>query len=655
MVSTDMIRSKSLMTLLLGTLFCIQSSLDAQNKPAPKGVQKKPTQNKPQSVQEQIKSKLPHQDGKSASPIPVRPVDPKTKNAVKLAATQIDAIIENRLKAEGQRPNAMANDAQIGRRLYLDIIGTIPSGRESFQFLSSSRSDKIEVLIDHLLDHPGYASHAFNYWADVLRIVDRSGGNTYIRPWADWVKGELRKNTPWDKMVFEMLTARGQVFDNPAVGYRLRDFGMPLDHLNNTIRVFLGTRIGCAQCHDHPFDKWTQRQFYELAALDGGVRTSLPRSEWGQKNMKATLKIVGERSREAGKMRQIERWNRYGVTETAAQLKYPHDYVYDDAKPGQVVKPSVLFGTLPEAKEGESRQEQLSRWIVSKDNDRFAKTLVNRLWKRAFGIGIFEPEDDLMDDTPISNPELLNYLTAKIKELNFDMKEFMRIIYHTRTYQRQVTYDDIDLTQPYYFPGPVLRRMTAEQVWDSVMVMIMPQPHLYQRPDESAYLAALNVSPNLSSLQLQNAVEQVFTTEADVRKADRLELYRGLTLRRASELPQPLPRRHFLRQFGQSDRQIISDSTVDGTVPQLLALFNGPVTHMILEAGSVMHREVIGSRGTNQLQVIFLSILGRYPTTSERNLAMQEIQYNTKNGEGNLGYGNVIWSLLNTREFLFIQ
>ena len=94
---------------------------------------------------------------------------------------------------------------------------------------------------------------------------------------------------------------------------------------------------------------------------------------------------------------------------------------------------------------------------------------------------------------------------------------------------------------------------------------------------------------------------------------------------------------------------------MDGTVPQLLALFNGPVTHMILEAGSVMHREVIGSRGTNQLQVIFLSILGRYPTTSERNLAMQEIQYIAKNGEGNLGYGNVIWSLLNTREFLFIQ
>lgn len=650
-----MARSRQTIAIIACIVLSTNMLVRAQNKPAPKGVQKKPATAKPQSVQEQIKSKLPHQDGKLASAIPVKPVDPKTKNAVKLAATQIDAIIENKLKEEGLKPNAMANDGQIGRRLYLDIIGTIPTGRESFQFLSSSRSDKVEVLIDHLLNHPGYASHSFNYWADVLRVVDRSGGNTYIRPWADWVKDQLRANTPWDKMVYEMLTARGQVFDDPAAGYRLRDFGMPLDHLNNTIRVFLGTRIGCAQCHDHPFDKWTQRQFYELAAFDGGIRTSLPRTEWGQKNMKDTLKIVGERSREGGKMRQIERWNRFGVIETAAQLKYPHDYVYDDAKPGALVKPSVLFGSLPEAKDGETRQEQLSRWIVSKDNDRFAKTLVNRLWKRAFGIGIFEPEDDLMDDTPISNPELLNYLTAKIKELNFDMKEFMRIIYHTRTYQRQVTYDDVDLTQPYFFPGPVLRRMSAEQVWDSVMVMILPQPHLYQRPDESAYLTALNVSPNLTSLQLQNAVEQVFKAEEDVRKADRIESYKGLTLRRASELPQPLPRRHFLRQFGQSDRQIISDSSVEGTVPQLLALFNGPVTHMILEAGSVMHREVIGSRGTNQLEVIFLSILGRYPTNSERQLAFQEIQYNAKNGEGQLGYGNVIWSLLNTREFLFIQ
>ena len=621
--------------------------VSAQNKTSAGVVKKKPV-----AKPNEIKSKLPAAFNNIPNVnLPVKQVKADQIHKVRESADRIDAMIDAKLEAEGIEANPDLDDTRFVRRAYLDITGQIPTGRDYYYFIKSNVANKRQILIDYLLNSVGYSSHMFNYWADIWRIVDKSSNNTYIRPWSDWVKRNLRQNKPYDLMVREMLMADGQVFENPAVGYRLRDVGMPLDHLNNTVRVFLGTRIGCAQCHDHPFDKWTQKEFYQLAAFEGGMRTQLPRNQYGQPNLKAATADVGERSREANRMRQIERWNRYGVMETSSRLKFPHDYSYSDAKPNEIVLPEILFGNKPQLPENAPRRQVYAHWMTSRQNPRFTRTIVNRLWKRAFGIGLFEPVDDMTDYTKASNPELETFLIGEMKRLNYDMKEFLRIIYNTRAYQRQVTYDDIDLSKPYHFQGPILRRMTAEQVWDSVLVLTVNSSDKYLRPNDNPFLTAVQADPGLSVSELKAKVAEYDAADKAKRDHNRRHTYKGLVLRRASELPQPLPAGHFLRQFGQSDREIIEDGSTEGTVPQLLALFNGPITHIMLEAGSVVHREVMGAKTPNdQLSVVFLSILGRMPTRDERLACQREI-----NEYGPPGMGNVIWALLNTREFLFVQ
>src|SRR6478735_3691050 len=182
------------------------------------------------------------------------------------------------------KKNADMSDEQFVRRAYLDIAGRIPSYDETTAFLKTASSDKSArmKLIDTLLDSPGYVSNTFNYFAEMLRMIDRFDGNNYVRglPFIKWFKGQVQKNAPWDQTVRTMVTATGKMWDDPeknpdaaATGYLLRDSGMPLDNLANTLTVFLGTDVACAQCHDHPFTDWTQRQFFEMAAFFGATST----------------------------------------------------------------------------------------------------------------------------------------------------------------------------------------------------------------------------------------------------------------------------------------------------------------------------------------------------------------------------------------------
>jgi len=585
--------------------------------------------------------------------IKIAPVDASVKSQIVQSAARIDAIIEADLLKRGIPPNPPATDEQFLRRAYLDITGRVPRGRYAWSFLASDRSDKRSLLIDHLLNQPGYASHLFNYWAGVLRLNDNGSGRLYLRPYGDWLKESFEDNVAFDQLVFEMLTAEGKTWENPAVGYKLRDRGMPLDNLNNTVRIFLGTQIGCAQCHDHPFDRWTQKEFYELAAFESGVRTNAsPQSDNmpDNKTVNRARETVDEKS--ARRIRTFVNANRHQVYENPkAVLKFPADYAYDNAGAGEVAKAKVIFGEMPKMEKGQSSREAFANWVTSRDTPRFALTIANRMWKRAMGVGVIEPVDDLRDDTEPMNPELMNFLVDEIKRLDFNLKEFMRIIYHTRTYQRQVSYDGYDATEPYYFPGPVLRRMTAEQVWDSLLTLSIKSPESYLRPDDDEYITALNLDQNSTVQEIAAVATRVTEAQRAMSKAEATQRYKSVTLRRASELPQPLPDAHFLRQFGQTDREIISEGSTEGTVPQLLALFNGPITHMMLEAGSVISTEVTQANGiSNRVRIIFLSILGRMPTSDELRIAAGEVRKSQSEG-----FGNVIWSLLNTREFLFIQ
>ena len=298
------------------------------------------------------------------------------------------------------------------------------------------------------------------------------------------------------------------------------------------------------------------------------------------------------------------------------------------------------------------RRLAFARWLTARDNPRFALTIANRLWKQAFGSGQIEPVDDMMDSTVAENPELMKFLEAEMLRLNFDMKEYLRNVFYSETYQRQACAEEINPGLPYHFTGPNLRRMSAEQVWDSFLTLAVVRPDEFReiKADVRTKYIGLDLSkiPAADLLMADNKGNEV-----DYGQGPRQSkyTYKGTLLARASELPSPVPPSHFLRTFGQSDRELISASSTFGSVPQVLFMFNGPITHMLLEKNSTIYNNVVKKQSVGEgIRAIFLTVLSREPDAEELKLGVDEVKL-----RGPAGYGNVIWSLVNTREFLFIQ
>jgi hypothetical protein len=441
---------------------------------------------------------------------------------VSAAAAEIDALLARDWAANNLTPNTPAEDSVFLRRIYLDVVGRIPTTREAEEFLASREEGRRAALIDKLLDSEGYVQNYFHYWADVLRVQSKAQrtGPAYVH----FVKDALRSNKPYDVFVREMIAGEGKAWSDGAIGYYTRDRGMPLDNMASTVRVFLGIRIECAQCHNHPFDKWTQKQFYEMAAFTSGVeirdfgggftggisdllreqgmaiRTTFKQPEWPKNTAPeadrlaywAEVEKVG-RARQAAEeaLRQAERLYNQALIESRGIARYPKvtfderrkvtlppDYKYDDAKPKSVVEAAAMMGHACTPLPGESRVQAYARWLANPENDRFNKVVVNRLWKKAFGLALIEPLDDLTDTTVAANPELLSHLEKLMVSLNYDMKAYLRILFNTSTYQRQASHEEVAPGTDCHFTGPVLRRMTAEQLWDSFVTLINPNPDM---------------------------------------------------------------------------------------------------------------------------------------------------------------------------------
>lgn len=586
-----------------------------------------------------------------------------SRDAARKGAVKIDELVEANLTKNGAKPNNDAAEHVFLRRAFLDITGTIPNLFEYKAYVAAKDDvQRREKLIDTLLNSPGYVSNMFNYWSAILRVVDRPNNNIMAYAYRDWVKEQIRTNKPYDQWVFDMLTAEGKVWENPAVGYTLRDDGMPLVAVDNTVRVFLGTQIGCAQCHDHPFDHWTQKEFYQLAAFTNGTGTRDGNGSAAFKNGNPINRVRDELRKNDptaqvnGSLNTLMQANLFRVSYDPKRiLKLPHDYAYSNGKPNQVVEPAVLWGQVPEKAKSQPKRVQFASWLTSPENPRFAKTLANRLWKKVMGVGLIEPVDDIQDDSVCENPELLTFLTDELVRLKFDQKEFLRMLYYTKTYNRVSSPFDVSKGELYHYPGPTLRRMTAEQVWDSILSIAVYNPYPYELPptEKFAQVVALDLA-SVTAAELQQHATQ-FDAEVGPtarNKAMNVAAYRSQVLARASELPLPLPADHFIRQFGQCDRETISGDSDDPTVPQILTMFNGPFTHMMLEKGSMIYDNILRATSPKeQLEVMFISILQRPPTSNDREIAMREMN----SGDPAMGYGNIIWALINTREFLFVQ
>ena len=645
---------------------------------------------------------------KASAPVKRNSVTSVPRSKALAAARQVDRLIAADYAKHKVKPNKPASDAVFVRRIYLDVIGRIPTRAETLAFLNSEDKNKRAKLIDKLLDSEGYVSHQFNYWADLLRIRSRMR-YAPAQPYIDFVKDSLRENKPYDKFVRELLTAEGYTWDNGAAGYYLRDTGMPLDNMSNTAQVFLGTQLVCAQCHNHPFDSWTQKQYYQLAAFTYGIQTRDRRNErfMEMRGLYRKKDIDREIYRAANR---IMRPLAYKVNETKRRLQLPKDYQYDDAKPRQVIDPKTIFGQDVVVKPGDSPRMVYARWMTSPKNPRFTTVIANRLWKRAFGRALIEPVDDFKSGLSPSNKPLMKYLEHQMVSLKYDLRQYQRVLFNTRTYQREVTTREVTDDETYRFEGPLLRRLSAEQLWDSLMAMTIPElddrkgmPTSAGRYNDGEYLInkemkeiielakdeakrrksqrefyaatvdlrkQMRVAQRTGDREKLNQIREKYNqirkkvygkagekirreqiARARRRRSDTDPRWRGFSrdLVRASEVESPARPGHFLREFGQSDRETIENASVEATVPQMLTMLNGSLHYQVLNRRSVLVRDLTAAKSPDEkLDVIFLTILNRKPTARDRKIALPMLK--TRNG-----VGDVVWALLNTRQFMFVQ
>jgi hypothetical protein len=303
--------------------------------------------------------------------------------------------------------------------------------------------------------------------------------------------------------------------------------------------------------------------------------------------------------------------------------------------------------------------------MVHPENPRFATAIANRLWKKVFGLAVQEPVSDIDDSSAASNPELLAHITTYMKQAKFDLREFQRILFHTAAYQRLASKAPED-PQTYRFEGPVIRRMSAEQVWDSVIALTTGSDadHILLRRGDT--LQKTDIGDNEITVEaVKTVIDELKKERVMVRAGGGKKnggnpralaaFYEGgvptqrhgLLLARASEIQQPAPENHFLRLFGQSDRLVSDTNTVDGSVPQLLQLMNGPVQEMITKNSLAMNAAAQEKKPTDQITSLYLSFLGRTPSSAE-------IAKSTEALKEGLTLSDVAWVLLNSREFLFI-
>ena len=396
---------------------------------------------------------------------------------VRQLSDELQTLVDRSHAAKGTKLNAPANDETFLRRVYLDVVGRIPSLEESERFLVSNEADKRAKLIHELLGSEGYVSHMFNWKADLLRLNTRGLAGQPGKLYDDWVKDAIRSHMPYDEFVRQLITASGYMWENGAVGFYVRDLGMPLDHMSNMTRIFLGTRIECAQCHDHPLEPITQKDFYQMTAFTFGVSNLGKPGGYSPANVKQWPEIKARLAElHSDKMLDdsvsstIAPLKRL-TTDTEMLLKYPETYPYDAVLRGKPVEPRTLFGDEAVITDG-NRRKTFAEWLTSPRNLRFAKNIANRLWKRVMGVGLIEPVDSLSALPKPEHAELMNFLTQTMIGLKFDERAFMAVLLNTRLYQSDAVRETPEPATAFALLGPQLRRLSAEQIWDSHLVML---------------------------------------------------------------------------------------------------------------------------------------------------------------------------------------
>ena len=386
------------------------------------------------------------------------------------AWSEIDSLVARKLERMKILPSGLCDDYEFVRRVTLDLTGLPPTADEVRAFVADSRETKVkrDELVDKLVGGESYVEFHANKWADLLQVNGKFLGGEGAGLYRSWIRKEIAANTPYDQLCYKVITANGSTKENPPASYYkiLRDPDLMME---NTTHLFLAVRFNCNKCHDHPFERWTQDQYYQTTAFFSRVGL--------QRDPKNAAGDIGGSAVEGAKPLWEDVFEKPDgeTTHLRTSAVAPPTFPY----PAQ-------FTAAPEA----TRREQLAKWITSPDNQYFAKSYVNRVWGYLLGAGIIEPLDDIRAGNPATNPELLDWLTKKFIESGFDVQQLTKMICKSQTYQRSVATNEWNADDTTNYSHALARRLPAEVLFDSLYAVTGSKTHIPGLP-EGARAAAI--------------------------------------------------------------------------------------------------------------------------------------------------------------------
>lgn len=602
-----------------------------------------------------------------------------TEEQLIAAARQVDTLVAKIYKRKGVTVPLDASDPVFLRRSFLLAVGRIPTVEEARVFLESDDPNKRVLLVRYLMKSKGYESHMGNWLVDMLRVRENFDNGRTAAPYMTWVRKAVAENKPFDELTRELLSAQGPMWQNGAVGYYIRDKGMELDNMSNTMRLFLGTRMECAQCHDHPMEDWERMDFYRLAAFTNGQK-EIRRNVWN--TVWREMREAKQERTPLGRMVRFLGDEVYYASLTGAgtgRIKLPGDYQYSDGDPNEWVSAHTPFGKairMSKRRDDDDGLETFAAWVTDPRNQRFATVITNRMWKRIIGTGLFEPVDEYVEPEKTTSPELTRYMVRLMHELGYDLRAFQHVLMLTRVYAFASSEKELAPGEKPMFDGRKIERMSAEQYWDSIVTLIAGNPDklptrgssdaIYYRgkpvlvgemtmADLQKEVLAIE-NPKKLRKYAANLMERIQKGSKSGGKKDKDMMMRARGGRgalrgiaRASELASPAPKGHVLEIFGQSDRVLLDSATKEANATQVLSMLNGQVEKLVV-ANSQAHIHKL-SQGSVQdrIRSLFFGTLSRPPSKGEMKLMEAEIA-----ARGESGYRNIISALINTREFIFV-
>lgn len=485
-------------------------------------------------------------------------------------------------------PSPIADDSTFIRRLYLDLLGVLPSSAEARTFLDDPSVDKRRRLIDEALRRPEFADYWAQKWGDLLRNEEKSLDRKGVRVFHQWIRDSIDSGRPLNEFARDLISATGNTYQNPPANL-YRSLREPYARAESIAQVFLGIRLQCAKCHNHPFDRWTQDDYHEFAAFFGRIDYRV--LENSRRDQLDKHEFNGEQivfvAREGG-------------------LKHPRS--------GEVMKPRLLGSSTYSTHD--DPLGTVADWVAGRKNPFFARAQVNRIWLHLFGRGLVEPNDDFRETNPAANGPLLDDLTKRFIDGGLDLRSMVRLIVSSHAYQRSSVPAETNGDDETHFSRAIVQPLEAEQLFDAVGLVT-------------------GTSPKFDGYPVGTRAGQMAALPQERRSR------RGLNAER------------FLKAFGKPDRLLTCECerNEDMGLVQAFQLLTGETLQEMLSEKGNRIGSLMASGQANQaiIEDLYLAALSRRPSTME---AERLVRFVEKAADRRSALEDVAWGLINSKEFL---